>query len=180
MKNLFLIVAAASILFAGAGCDLDEAIENLEESINPGEPEYVLSVHRIIRYRRGEELEREIDTFSGGVVCVNVNSFLHSRNIKKIDLGARPDDPGFYDLVLHLDRRGQMLWSSIAVQFKGEKMGVVIDGVFYRAFMPTIPNPNDIDQKTGDVTVLMEGPFDQATATSLAKHSEKNYKAMNR
>lgn len=180
MKKNFLLAAAALFLFAGTGCDIDEAIENLEETITPKDPEYVLSIHRIVRYRRGEDLEREIDTFSGGVVCVNVNSFLHSRNIKKIDLGARPNDPGFYDLVLHLDRRGQMLWSSVAIQYKGEKMGVVIDGVFYRAFMPSIPNPNDIDEKTGDVTVLVEGPFDQATANSLAKHSEKNYKALNR
>lgn len=178
-RCLLLFVFAAITLLTGTGCDLEQMIEELENG-SSSDPEYVVSVHRIVRYRRGEELEREIDTFSGGVVCVNVNPFLHSRNIKKIDLGVRPDDPGFYDLVLHLDKRGQMLWSSIAVQYRGEKMGLVIDGVFYRSFMPHIPNPEDIDSKTGDITVLLEGPIDQATANSIAKFSEKNYKSMNR
>lgn len=168
------------MILTGTGCNLEEVIEELENAGKPADPEYVISVHRIVRYRRGEELEREVDTFSGGVVCVNVNPFLHSRNIKKVDLGARPGEEGFYDLVLHLDKRGQMLWSSVAVQFRGEKMGLIIDGVFYRSFMPHIPNPDDIDEKTGSVTVLLEGPIDQATAKSIAKFSEKNYKAMNR
>ena len=179
-KYFFLAALAIFTILSNTGCNLDEVIQDWESSLNPKDPEYVISVHRIIRYRRGEELEREIDTFSGGVVCVNVNPFLHSRNIKKIDLGVREGDPGFYDLVLHLDKRGQMLWSSVAVQFRGEKMGLIIDGVFYRSFMPHIPNPDDIDEKTGSVTVLLEGPIDQATAKSIAKFSEKNYKAMNR
>ena len=181
MKKFFLIPFFALLtLFTGTGCDLDKAIQEMEESLNPTDPEYVISVHRIVRYRRGDQLERDIDTFSGGVVCVNVNPFLHTRNIKKIDLAVRDGDPGFFDLVLHLDKRGQMLWSSIAVQYRGEKLGLVIDGVYYRAFMPKIPNPDDIDEKTGSVTVILEGPIDQATAHGIAKFSEKNYRYFNR
>ena len=181
MKRFFLLAALAVFtMLTGAGCDLDKAIQEIEESLTPTDPEYVISVHRIVRYRRGEELEREIDTFSGTRVCVNVNPFLHSRNIKKVDLGVRDGDPGFYDLVLHLDKRGQMLWSSVAIQYRGEKMGLIVDGVFYRAFMPKIPNPNDIDEKTGSVTVILEGPVDQATAHSISKFSEKNYRHFNR
>ena len=181
MKKFFLfaIFAALSIL-AGTGCDLDQAIQEMEDSLNPTEPEYVIAVPRSVRYRCGEELERMIDTFSGGKVCVNTNHFLHSRNIKKIELLPRPNDPGFYDLVLHLDKRGQMLWSSIAIQYRGEKLGLVVDGVFYRAFLPNIPDPDDIDSKTGSVTVLLQGPVDQATANSIAKFSEKNYRHFNR
>ena len=180
MKKLLMLCFAGFLLLAGTGCDLDQWIEDLENMGSVHEPEYVISVHRIVRYPKGEELEREVDTFYGGVACVNVNPFLHSRNIKKIDLGARPGEDGFYDLVLHLDKRGQMLWSSISIQFRGEKMGLIIDGVFYRSFMPQIPNPDDIDERTGDVTVLLEGPIDQATANNIAKFSEKNYKSMNR
>ena len=181
MKKFFLFaIFAAFALLTGTGCDLDQAIQELEDSMNPADPEYVISVHRIVRYRRGEDLERMIDTFSGERVCVNVNPFLHSRNIKKVELLPRSGDPGFYDLVLHLDKRGQMLWSSIAIQYRGEKLGLVVDGVFYRAFMPNIPNPDDIDPKTGSVTVLLQGPVDQATANSIAKFSEKNYRHFNR
>ena len=168
------------MILAGTGCNLEEVIEELENVGTITEPEYVISVHRIVRYPRGEELEREVDTFSGGIAYVNINPFLHSRNIKKIDLGARPGEEGFYDLVLHLDKRGQMLWSSVAIQYRGEKMGLIIDGIFYRSFMPHIPNPDDIDKKTGCVTVLLEGPIDQATANNIVKFSEKNYKTMNR
>ena len=181
MKKIFLLAALEIFtLFTNTACDLDKAIQEMEDSLNPTDPEYVISVHRIIRYRRGEDLEREIDTFSGGVICVNVNPFLHSRNIKKVDLEIREGDPGFYNLVLHLDKRGQMLWSSIAVQYRGEKLGLVIDGVFYRSFMPNIPNPDDIDKKTGSVTVILEGPIDQATAHSISKFSEKNYRHFTR
>lgn len=181
MKKFFLFALAAfSFMMLGSGCDLDKAIQEMEDSLNPTDPEYVISVHRIIKYRRGEDLEREIDTFSGRTVCVNVNPFLHTRNIKKVDLVPRPNDQGFFDLLLHLDKRGQMLWSSVAIQYRGEKMGLVVDGVFYRAFMPAIPNPDDIDEKTGSVTVVLEGPIDQATANSIQKFSEKNYKYYNR
>lgn len=180
MKRIFLLTLFALFtVITNTGCDLDKAIQEMEDSFDPSDPEYVISVHRIVRYRRGEQLEREIETFSGGTVCVNVNPFLHSRNIQKIDLGIRPDDPGFYDLVLHLDKRGQMLWSSIAIQYRGEKLGLVIDGIFYRAFMPAIPNPDDIDKQTGCVTVLLEGPVDQATAKGISKFSEKNYRHFN-
>ena len=179
-KFLLPVFLALFSLVMNTGCDLDQAIQEMEESLTPTDPEYVISVHRIIRFRRGEELEREIDTFSGGVVCVNVNPFLHSRNIKKVELLPRKGDEGFFDLVLHLDKRGQMLWSSIAIQYRGEKLGLVVDGVYYRAFLPNIPNPDDIDKKTGSVTVLLEGPVDQATATSIAKFSEKNFRYFNR
>ena len=179
-KYFFLAALAIFTILSNTGCNLDEVIQDWESSLNPKDPEYVISVHRIIRYRRGEELERYIDTFSGAKVCVNVNPFLHSRNVKKIDLSPRHGDPGFYDLVLHLDKRGQMLWSSVAIQYRGEKLGLVIDGIFYRAFMPNIPNPDDIDPKTGSVTVMLEGPIDQATANGIVKFSEKNYRYFNR
>lgn len=181
MKKIFFLFAAAfAVLLTNTSCNLDQTIQELEESMNPTDPEYVISVHQIVRFRRGEQLEREIETFSGGVVCVNVNPFLHSRNIKKVELLPRKGDNGFFDLVLHLDKRGQMIWSSIAIQYRGEKMGLIVDGVFYRAFMPQIPNPDDIDKNTGCVTVILEGPVDQATANSIAKFSEKNYRHFNR
>ena len=47
------------------------------------------------------------------------------------------------------------------------------DGYFYRAFRPRRLVGED------DLTVLIDGPFDQATAKTLEFHSEFNYIKLN-
>ena len=61
MKKIFFLFAAAfAVLLTNTSCNLDQTIQELEESMNPTDPEYVISVHQIVRFRRGEQLEREI------------------------------------------------------------------------------------------------------------------------
>ena len=49
----------------------------------------------------------------------------------------------------------------------------MIDGYFYRAFRPRLL------MEENDLTVIIDGPFDQATAKSLEYHSEFNYIKLN-
>lgn len=54
-------------------------------------PQYVISVHQIVKHPRATMLEMKIPTFSGRAIWINVNPFIHSRNIRKIELIERKD-----------------------------------------------------------------------------------------
>jgi len=170
---LALATALCLVSFLAVSCETwDEVIEDKPD--NPKDKlVYVLTVHEIVKYPRAQQLEMEIPSFSGTPVCVNANYFLHSKNVPKIDIVEIKDNPGFYDINLTLDRRGRMLWTSLAVNFRAKQIGFVIDGVFYRAF---IPEQLDDDN---DMVVKIKGPFDTSTAMGLKKNAEKNYKVYN-
>lgn len=78
-------------------------------------PRYVLTIHELIKYKRADMIETDVDSFFGGTVCVNKNPFIHSRDITKIEMIPRPGNIDFYDLRITLTNRGRMLWSAMAV-----------------------------------------------------------------
>lgn len=178
-----LSVLCVSVFLAGASsCEkyLADPEKIITEQVDKT-PNYVLSLHEIIKYKRGAMLEQEVDSFFGGTMTVNRNYFLHSRDIRKIEMTPRPGNPDFYDLKLTLSSRGHKLWSAIAVmRMENKKLCVLIDGMYYRSFVPEIitePTPTDVmDEK---VSVKIEGPFDPATAKGLVTNSERNFKIFN-
>lgn len=148
------------------------------------EPDYLVSVNRIVPYPRGEESEREIGAFDGRLVCIDRRSFIDSANIKNIEIVPRelkshptetPEEyfGGMYDLKLHLDRRGAITWSQMAVGFHQEALAFVINGKLYRVFVPTALADEEKE------TALVEGPFDDYTAKMLVKHAEDNFEHVN-
>lgn len=170
-----LIASMAAAIAFTSSCD---TLEGAFDDLNKTETEkdkavYVVTVHEIVKYPRSQDLELNIPAFSGTPVCVNMNYFLHSKNITKIDLVEEKDKPGFYDLDITLDRRGRLLWTSMSVNFRSIQMAFVIDGVYYRSFAP---EQLDSDE---DMVVRIKGPFDMGTATGLKKNAEKNYKLYN-
>ena len=94
MKTFSAIInmTIMTALLFSTGCEfikkLDE--ENAKRKIQ-NKPQYVLSVHQIVKNPRANMLEKKIPTFSGRTIWVNVNPFIHSRNIKKIELIERKD-----------------------------------------------------------------------------------------
>jgi hypothetical protein len=93
--------------------------------------------------------------------------------IKKVELIPRDDKGAFYDLKLFLNHKGRLRWMQLSNAFAHEKIGFVVDGVFYRSFYPK-PMVGDYDD--GENTyVVIEGPFDEGTAKALKKHAEDNY-----
>jgi len=138
------------------------------------EPQNQITIHQIVKYPRAERIEREISTFSGRTICININSFLHSNSIKKIELVPRGPNGKYYDLKLFLNRKGRLHWMSLSNGFKGEKVAFVIDGIFYRSFTPN-QMVGDYDTDDGSTYVLIEGPFDKGTADTLVEWAPKNY-----
>lgn len=179
MKSLFrlsaLIAAMAAMTAFTSSCEsLETMMDDMEKpDTEKDKTQYVVTIHEVVKYPRAQALEMNIPTFSGSTVCINANYFIHSRNITRIDIFEEKDKPGFYDLDLILDRRGRLLWTSISVNFRGAQMGFVIDGLYYRGF---VPEQLDSDE---DMIVRVKGPFDTATAMGLKKHAEKNYKIYN-
>ena len=137
-----------------------------------GKPHYVVTVHEYVKYPGAKELEKDIPTFSGRNICVNVNNFIHSRYIEDIETVPMANKPEFYHLKMKLNPRGIKMWINMAVRFKHHGMVFVIDGMAYRMF-----NPEMVDENTG--WVIVEGPFDSFTADALKHFGKKNYEIYN-
>ena len=137
-------------------------------------PHYVVTIHEIIKYKRADMLEMDVDCFFGGTICINKNAQIHSRDISKIEMVPRPGNTEFFDLKLTLTERGKMLWSALAIlRAENKKVGILIDGMYYRSI-----NPPMLTDQTAD-TIYLEGPFDPANAKGIAENSERNYKIFN-
>lgn len=175
--RLFLFALTGIFLMGseGTGCqflDDPEAFLDGESSI---EPKYVISVHEIVKYPRGSDFERDVDSFFGKKVCVNSNYFLHSKDISEIEAVKRVDNPDFYNLRLTLTSRGVKMWSAFAVLTRVDRkeLALLIDGIYYRSFSPAVL----LDPEANVVT--LEGPFDPATVSGLLKHAKTNYRKWN-
>ena len=173
-----MVVAFAGLFLMGSegtGCqflDDPDAFLDGESSI---QPKYVISVHEIVKYPRGIDLEQEVDSFFGKSICVNKNYFLHSKDISNIEVIKRVDNPDFYDLRLTLAPRGVKMWSAFAVLTRVDRkeMALLIDGIHYRTFTPAILLDPEVN------VVMLEGPFDPATASGLMKNAKINFSKWN-
>ena len=180
IKSLAMIcgLAVTAVLLCGAGsCEIDKFMEDPEKALEEEmdkTPRYVLTIHEIIKYKRAEMIEMDVDSFFGGTVCVNKNPQIHSRDIMKIEMVPRPGNTDFYDLNITLTTRGKLLWSALAIsRAENKKLGLLIDGMFYRNITPPMLTDNEVE------TVYLEGPFDPATAKGLSTNSERNHKIFN-
>lgn len=200
MKKIILTLCLSS-LFLLQGCKVLEDMkqEELKKKIKSG-PNFTISIHQIVKYPRAEKLEREVQAFSGRKLWINTNPFLHSRNIKRIELVERdnlnlvpkktewgeqnkkqkikkkrnPKEPKFYDLKLYFTRRGSLAWMQLSAAYRHDKLALLIDGVFYRTFTPNKMYTQD------DEYAILEGPIDETCAFLIKDHSKKNYKHFNK
>jgi hypothetical protein len=179
MKKCFILLIL-SIFVVLSGCetldlswkDIMDADADSDFSFGQEyEPKYVLTFHQVVKYPRATLLEKKIATYDGRELWINTNYFLSSKNIKDIKLKKRPSS-GLYDLVLELDRRGRMQWDLLSLNFRGQKMALLIDGVYYRKITPAVI--------AGEGSyVVLHGPFDTVTAKGINKYGKDNYEHYN-
>ncbi|OGV47736.1 MAG: hypothetical protein A2017_16195 [Lentisphaerae bacterium GWF2_44_16] len=160
-----------SILLFTVSCEtLEEALKDRTKEEEMNELQYIFSINEVIDYPRATGLEREITSFSGKKLWINVNPFIHSRDVEEIKK-VPSEKPGFFDLQLKLTRRGRIMWTALTEQVRVTKFGVIIDGVFYRTFEPErIPKPEEAEW------AAVKGPFDAVTADGLIKYAKSNFK----
>ena len=134
-------------------------------------PKYVVSLHEVIRTRTGEGVERTVASYFGDEVTIHSMQLIDSSEITNIQPVPIPGDQGFYNLRFDLTERGRKLWINLSVQHKGQELAFVIDGTVYRGIKPRLIG----DEAT---SVIVDGPFDQATALALQNNSKYNYYKM--
>ena len=178
IKSVFLSLAlAATAVFLMGTASCEKFMEDPEKYITEESdktPRYVITLHDIVKYKRAEILEIDVDSFFGGTVCINKNSRLHSKDIMKIELVPRANNKEFFDLKLTLSPRGQKIWSTFAISNEdSDKLAVLIDGMYYRSFTPVFLTEPEVKE------VVLQGPFDPATAKGIVINAERNYKIFN-
>ena len=172
-NNILLFVTTLALVFFITGCEtLDEALK--PEPLEVDKAQFVISVNEVVEYPRARQLEREIETFNGRTIWINLNTFLHSRDIEAVKLVPSKDKDGFFDMSLKLTRKGKVMWISLCEEVKIKKFGVIVDGTFYRMFQPEKMVTDD------DEWVVMKGPFDPTTAKAIEKNAAGNYKKFNK
>ncbi len=150
-------------------------VDNKEEIYKPvvGEPgEFgVVSIHEIVRHKRGEEKEVEVETMFGDEIIVDRNPLLDSSDIISIEAIAINDLPGFYKLRFHLTQDGGKNWRKLSLDSRdnsNQSLAFLIDGVAYRTFKPRF-------LYTNEDTVVIDGPFDEPAALNLEANAIRNF-----
>ena len=184
-KHTFRFLCAASCLAAsvlltscnGSGTNILDPlnVDNKEEVYKPvvGEPgEYgVVSIHEIIRHKRGAEKEIEVETMFEDEIIVDRNPLLDSSDIISIEAIAINDLPGFYKLRLNLTQEGGKIWRKLSLDSRDSNaasLAFLIDGVSYRTIKPRfLYSDRDI--------VIVDGPFDEPTALNLEANAIRNF-----
>ena len=189
-KHTFRFLCATSCLAAsvlltscnGSGANILDPlnVDNKEDVYKPvvGEPgEFgVVSIHEIIRHKRGVDKEIEVESMFGDEVIIDKTPLLDSSDIISIEAIAINDLPGFYKLRLHLTQDGGKIWrklslgnlDSTASSTSAPSLAFLIDSVCYRTFKPRFLY-SDVD------SVVIDGPFDEPAALNLEANAIRNF-----
>ena len=179
-----LILAASVLLVAcgGSGSNIMDPlnVDNKQDVYKPvvGEPgEFgVVSIHEIVRYKRGSDREVEVESMFGDEIIVDRTPLLDSSDIISIEAIAVNDLPGFYKLRLHLTQDGGKAWRKLSLgnlddttsATSATSLAFLIDGVAYRTFKPRFLY-SDVD------TVVIDGPFDEPAALNIEANAIRNF-----
>lgn len=175
---VFMLLFAA-VFCCGAGAqscsaeDIDRMFdpENLDTSDRPLEG--LIEIQEIIHLRRGTEKEIMAPTMFGDDICLNKTILLDSADVKEIKAIPLEKQPPYCSLELKLTDRGRRHWIGLSLPNKATHIAFIIDGIVYRTFVPRL--------LYDDVTtsVIVDGPFDPATAKRLEENSERNFFRLN-
>ena len=150
-------------------------VDDKEEEYRPvvGEPgEFaVVSIHEIVRHKRGEERELEVASMFEDEIFIDKNPLLDSSDIISIEAIAINDLPGFFKLRLNLTQEGGKIWRKLSLDSRDSNapsLAFLIDGVSYRTIKPRfLYSDQDV--------VIVDGPFDEPTALNLEANAIRNF-----
>ena len=141
--------------------------ENLDMSKRPLEG--IIEIQEIITLRRGTDKEVMAPTMFGDDICLNKTILLDSADIKKINAIPIEKQPPYCSLELKLTDRGRRHWIGLSLPNKATHVAFLVDGIVYRTFVPRILYDDVTD------SVIVDGPFDPATAKKLESNSARNH-----
>ena len=179
-KHIRRALPIAMLLFSAIFCcgaggqsctaeDVDRVFdpENFDTSNRPLEG--IIEVQEIIQLRRGTEKEIMAPTMFGDDICLNKTILLDSADVKEIKAIPIEKHPPYCSLELKLTDRGRRHWIGLSLPNRATHVAFIIDGIVYRTFVPRL--------LYDDVTtsIVVDGPFDPATAKKLEDNSARNY-----
>ena len=175
---LFMLLFTA-VFCCGAGgqsCSTDQVDhmldpENFDTSKRPLEG--LIEIQEIILLRRGTDKEVMVPTMFGDDICLNKTVLLSSSDIKKINAIPLEKQPPYCSLELKLTDRGRRHWIGLSLPNRATHVAFLIDGIVYRTFVPRIFYDDVAD------SIIVDGPFDPATAKRLESNSARNYFHLN-
>ena len=181
LRSAFLLAAlfclTASCLSSCGGTNIFDPlnVDEKDDAYTPvvGEPGElgVVSIHEIVRHKRGDDREYEVQTMFEDEIIIDKNPLLDSSDIVSIEAIAINDLPGFYKLRFHLTPQGGKNWRKFSTSEERDKnpsLAFVIDDVLYRTFRPRF-------LYTSEDTVIIDGPFDEPTALNLEANAIRNF-----
>ena len=179
-KHIRRALPVAMLLFTAVFCcgagaqscsteDVDKVFspENLDTSNRPLEG--IIEIQEIILLRRGADKEVMGPTMFGDDICLNKTILLDSADIKSIKAIPIEKQPPYFSLELKLNERGRRHWIGLSLPNKAKHVAFIIDGIVYRTFVPRLLYDDVTD------SVIVDGPFDPATAKKLEENSARNY-----
>ena len=180
LKHIRRTLPAAMILFSavflcGAGtlsCTTDEVDRVLDPEFfdSSNRPlEGIIEVQEIIRLRRGTDKEIIGPTMFGDDICLDKTILLDSGDVKQIKAIPLEKQPPYCSLELKLTDRGRRHWIGLSIPNKATHVAFLIDGIVYRTFVPRMLYDDITD------SVIVDGPFDPATAKRLEANAARNY-----
>ena len=174
----FLLLFAAVFFCGSSGrsCspdDIDHMLdpENLDLSSRPLEG--IVTIQEVITLRRGTDKEVTAPATYSEDICLNRAVLLDSSDILGIKAIPIDKQPPYYSLELKLTDRGKRRWIGLSLPNKGNHVAFLIDGVVYRTFVPRLI----YDDVT--TSVIVDGPFDPATAKKLESNASRNHFRLN-
>ncbi len=179
-KHIRRAIPVAMLVFTAVFCcgagaqscsaeDIDHMFdpENLDTSDRPLEG--VIEVQEIITLRRGTDKEVMAPTMFGDDICLNKAILLDSADVKAIKAIPIEKNPPYCSLELKLTERGRRHWIGLSLPNRGTHVAFIIDGIVYRTFVPRLLY-DDVND-----SIIVDGPFDPATAKKLESNSARNY-----
>lgn len=178
LRPVFRLAACCLAAFCLISCEgnvFDPLnVDNKEDVYVPvvGEPGEVgvVSIHELIRHKRGDAKEIEISSMFEDEVVIDKNPLLDSSDIISIEAIEINDLPGFYKLRFNLTQDGGKLWRKLIAKDRGNTptLAFIIDNVLYRTFKPRF-------LYSDEDTVVIDGPFDEAAALNLEANAIRNF-----
>ena len=141
--------------------------ENLDMSSRPLEG--IIEIQEIITLRRGTDKEIMAPTMFGDDICLNKAILLDSADVKSIKAIPIEKQPPYYSLELKLTDRGRRHWIGLSLPNRATHVAFIVDGIVYRTFVPRLLYDDVTDY------IIVDGPFDPATAKKLESNSARNY-----
>lgn len=180
MKYFRLALPVVMLLFTAVFCcgaggqscsaeQIDHAFdpENLDMSSRPLEG--IIEIQEIITLRRGTDKEIMAPTMFGDDICLNKAILLDSADVKSIKAIPIEKQPPYYSLELKLTDRGRRHWIGLSLPNRATHVAFIVDGIVYRTFVPRLLYDDVTDY------IIVDGPFDPATAKKLETNSARNY-----